>query len=267
LRKFAESQYDTGDKSAARASIAECIGLSSQSSPGHLPFALAVLADWERQAQNFPEAANLYREAIGAFGKLCQEDPDNVKENRYLAQFQLMLAESLVPQGALGEARRQLAASRELHARLTVIDPSNTDLRGDRAQSLRVSGRINMQAGEDAAAADDFSQALEVYRELTAKDPSFVFWRQGMCDAGDSLDKLARLPTATRATRLANVAAQINLAEMWLAAGIAANAREYLDAATRLAEHLAAEPNPDPAIPGLLERCGALRGKAIGPPD
>jgi tetratricopeptide (TPR) repeat protein len=259
LRKFAECQRDTGQFVPARRTLRKCIALSREKAPGNLPFSLLVQADWNRAGGQYESAFKSYQEAIGCFAELFADTPDNVKELRYVANAHSRSAICLIKLGRHDEARKELAAARELRERLARIDPTNRDVQGDLGSLMVTFGMLHLAENDDQQALDAFRQALHVFGELSRGDPAFIFWYYNLEKLAQASEPLVSKPDAPAPVRVFAADLHLTIAERRatngqkdLAATALAKAGPFLDALKQAAP-------ADPALPELARRADALR--------
>jgi tetratricopeptide (TPR) repeat protein len=259
LRKLAECLYDERHFDAARAALEESIALSRSESPGHLPFALEVLAAWEKRAMHHEAAIKAYREVISLFAKAAEDAPDNVKERRHLVQCHCHLAEVLLRVDRIDEARAELGAARELRERLARIDPTNRDVLGDLGWLHLVNGELHLKENAETAALADFRETLRIYGDLSRKDPSFIFWYSGLDWLAKTCAPMASKEDASRPARMLVAEIHLTTAECRLSGGARDLARDAMAKARPWIGQLTQEAPDDPAVAEIMRRADTLR--------
>lgn len=92
--------------------------------------------------------------------------------------------------GRTADARAQFERSRELAKRLIAADPGNPLLERDLARAFGKLGDIAYHNLDDAAASDNYLQALAVYESQVASDPESVTARDGLSITHNNLTRL-----------------------------------------------------------------------------
>ncbi len=264
LRKLAQVLMSDGQGDAARATMDECVAWSARTCPEHLPFALQIQADWQRQAGWHQTAIRTYRRAIAGFAKLEDEAPDNIHTLRYGVQCHIAMARSLFRLGRKEDARDELATARRISGRFRRIDPTNGDVLGDLGSISHVSGMFHAQEGNDARAETDFREALEIFAGLSRTNPAFVAWHDALVRLSVSAEELAAKPGASRSARVLAADVHLTAGECRSLGRQMEHVRAAVAKAKPFVEELMREAAADAVCHELDRRLRALAYKAGG---